>query len=415
MALGVKKITESVIEEKRALVTIGDYIPDQDILNVNDNNAIDAGGLFSGVIAEGGILRIKTGLNQQERIDADKSLGINSLTTRIIQDNAVSSAKLQDLAVTTNKIADKAVTTAKLADRSITSIKIDKFAVLNEHLNSEIADDSQRSVRHYNIMNSSIKTEKIQNNAVTFDKLSKDLQDRIKNIESSITNLTNKLNDLKTRVDDLEVDIESLRQLINNEISRLEKQIENLEKVIENNIGDITKIIEKQLGNVVLHNGSKSVGKSHGGTELINLHCTGDIQGNRVYYMTYQDLAEAYIPGEHLEPGDIVAMREDGKVYRADAFDQCIVGVISDEFANCLGATVNEIESGSKVAVGTVGKVHVNVRGPVKLGQQIHVIGADVGIGNASWTTVNSIGKSLETIDCGLNEINKVLVQIRPM
>ena len=108
-------------------------------------------------------------------------------------------------------------------------------------------------------------------------------------------------------------------------------------------------------------------------------------------------------------------MREDGKVYKANAFDQCIVGVISDEFANCLGATANEIESGSKIAVGTIGKVHVNVRGPVKLGQQIHVIGADIGIGNASWTTVNSIGKSLETIDCGLNEINKVLVQIRPM
>ena len=247
MALGVKKITESVIEEKRALVTIGDYIPDQDILNVNDNNAIDAGGLFSGVIADGGILRIKTGLNQQERIDADKSLGINSLTTRIIQDDAVSTAKLQDLAVTTNKIADKAVTTAKLADRNITSIKIDKFAVLNEHLNSEIADDSQRSVRHYNIQNQAVTTDKIKNNAVTFEKLSKDLQDRVKNIESSITNLTNKLNDLKTRVDNLEIDIESLRQLLNNEISRLEKQIENLEKIIESNIKGINSRIKNTI------------------------------------------------------------------------------------------------------------------------------------------------------------------------
>ena len=131
--------------------------------------------------------------------------------------------------------------------------------------------------------------------------------------------------------------------------------------------------------------------------------------------MTYQDLAEAYIPGEHLEPGDIVAMREDGLVYKANAFDQCIVGVVSDEFANCLGATIEEIEKGWKVAVGTVGKVHVNVRGPVKLGQKIQVVGADLGIGNATWTSTNNIGKSLETIECGLDEVNKVLVQIRPM
>ena len=100
---------------------------------------------------------------------------------------------------------------------------------------------------------------------------------------------------------------------------------------------------------------------------------------------------------------------------KANAFDQCIVGVISDEFANCLGATIEEIEKGWKVAVGTVGKVHVNVRGPVKLGQKIQVVGADSGIGNATWTGVSSIGKALESVDCGLNEINKVLFQIRPM
>jgi hypothetical protein len=121
------------------------------------------------------------------------------------------------------------------------------------------------------------------------------------------------------------------------------------------------------------------------------------------------------MPGECLEPGDIVAMREDGLVYKANAFDQCIVGVVSDEFANCLGATIEEIEKGWKVAVGTVGKVHVNVRGPVKLGQKIQVVGADLGIGNATWTSTNNIGKSLETIECDLDEVNKVLVQIRPM
>ena len=415
MALGVKKITESVIEEKRALTTIGDYIPSDDLLDINDNNAIEPGGLFSGVIVNGGVLRVKTGLDKQVRIDADKSLSLESVSTRLLEPEAVTSAKIRNLAVTTSKIADKSVTAEKFADRCISSIKIQQHAVLNEHLNAESADDSLRSVRHYNIQNQAVTTDKIKNNAVTFEKLSKDLQDRFKDMESNIKNLTNKFNNLDSKVQELEKEIQRINGMTKEEIERIQQLIKELEKLINSNSGDLLDALQQVLANAVLHNGARSVGKNHGGTELINLHCTGDIQGNRVYYMTYQDLAEAYIPGEHLEPGDIVAMREDGLVYKANAFDQCIVGVISDEFANCLGATVNEIENGWKVAVGTIGKVHVNVRGPVKLGQQIHVIGADVGIGNASWTTINSIGKSLETIDCGLNEINKVLVQIRPM
>ena len=85
----------------------------------------------------------------------------------------------------------------------------------------------------------------------------------------------------------------------------------------------------------MVHNGTSSVGQKYtGSTALTNIHCTGDIEGKRVYFMTYQDLAEAYEPGEYLEPGDIVALHEDGLVYKAESTDVCIVGVISDEFAN---------------------------------------------------------------------------------
>lgn len=428
MGLGVKKITESVIEDNRALTTIGEFQavqhrddqktsnPDS-VIDINDNNAIDNGGLYTALIASGGVLRIKTGYEKQARINADESLAFDSITTRLIKDQNITTAKIKNLAVTTDKLADKCVTTEKIANSAVTSIKIADNSIKNNHLNSPNADDSQRTVREYNIQNSSISTDKIKNLAVTFNKLSKDLQDRILKIESDIRSLQDRVTSLESNFERLEEELNNLKDLVTKEISRLDKLIKDMEtrfeKLIENKIIDI----DKRIANAVVHNGTRSVGKKHGGgsTELINLHCTGDIEGNRVFFMTYQDLAEAYMPGEHMEPGDIVAMREDGLVYKANAFDQCIVGVISDEFANCLGATIDEIENGYKVAVGTIGKVHVNVRGPVKLGQQIHVIGADIGIGNASWTTVNSIGKSLETIDCGLNEINKVLVQIRPM
>ena len=427
MGLGVKKITESVIEDKRALTTIGEFQavqhrdeqktdPDS-FIDINDNNAIDNGGLFTSLIASGGVIRIKTSLDKQARINADESLAFETITTRLIKDGNITTAKIKNLAVTTDKLADKCVTTEKINNGAVTSIKIADYSIKNNHLNKSDADDSQRTVREYNIQDSAITTNKIKNLAVTFNKLSKDLQDRILKIESDISSLQNRVSSLEKDVSRIDEELASIKDLIAKEIARIEKLVYDLDTKYENIIEKEILNVSGKFANAVLHNGAKKVGKKHGGgsTELIDLHCTGNIEGNRVYFMTYQDLAEAYMPGEHVEPGDIVAMREDGLIYKANAFDLCVVGVVSDEFANCLGATIEEIENGWKVAVGTVGKVHVNVRGPVKLGQQIHVIGADVGIGNASWTTVNSIGKSLETIDCGLNEINKVLVQIRPM
>lgn len=430
MALGIKKITESVIEEGRALTTIGTFFDANENnkegkITVNDNLAIDPGGLFTYNSLEGGIIRMKVAQDEQIRINADQTLYLQSVTTRVIKDQNI----------TTEKIKDAAVTTAKIKDRNVTSNKIALNAIKNEHLNKVDASDADRTVHNHNIKNGSITTEKIANGAVTSDKLAKDsvLTEKIK--DSAVT--TDKIKDNAVTFDKLGKDVQNRIIALESKVVELEQSIKDLKNYVDKEFAAIrlemaamkeelkkyinTKIEEfknqYKLQNAVVHNGSRSVGKKHGGgsTELIDLHCTGNIEGNRVYYMTYQDLAEAYMPGEHVEPGDIVAMREDGLVYKANAFDQCIVGVVSDEFANCLGATIEEIEKGWKVAVGTVGKVHVNVRGPVKLGQKIQVVGADLGIGNATWTSTNNIGKSLETIECGLDEVNKVLVQIRPM
>ena len=428
MALGIKKITESVIEDGRSLVTIGTYLPaklgsDDDIIdNIKDNNAIDNGALFTAISVDregrdAGVIRIKLGLNRQARIDAEKSLALGSISTELIADSSITTTKIADLAVATEKINNEAVTTEKLANGAVTTMKLADSAVTTP----KIADGAvtiekiaplavttvkiaEGAVTSSKIADGAVTTEKIREFAVTQSKLSKELQDRLDGFDRSIA--------------DLNSEITRLRNEMNNEITKLNQAMKELEISLKNEINtSIEKLkTEYKLNNVVVHDGTNNVGggKYAGSTALEGLYCNGDIQGKRVYYMTYQDLAEAYMPGEHLEAGDIVAMREDGLVYKAESTDPCIVGVISDEFANCLGATREEICRGWKVAVGTIGKVHVRVKGPVKLGQQINVSLSDPGTGHAT-NSLYGIGKALETIDCGFDAINYVMVQIKPI
>ena len=129
--------------------------------------------------------------------------------------------------------------------------------------------------------------------------------------------------------------------------------------------------------------------------------------------MAYADIAEGYVPGEELEAGDIVELREDGKVYKAysNGLPAVIVGVISDEYATCYGASKEEIEDGSKVAVALVGKVHVNIKGSIKIGDEIKVNNIP-GVG-CSWSNNKIvIGKALETIE--EDGMHKVLCLIKP-
>ena len=144
-----------------------------------------------------------------------------------------------------------------------------------------------------------------------------------------------------------------------------------------------------------------------------NIYAHGNIEGLRVYNMAYSDLAEGYIPGEELEPGDIVELREDGKVYKAYAngLSAAIVGVVSDEFAACYGATEAEIVNGEKVAVALIGRVHVKVQGPIRLGQEVRVNNIP-GVGRAWSSNKFTIGRALETVR--ENGEHKVLCLVRP-
>ena len=394
MALGIKKITESVVEDERALIMIGSYSSSDDVIEFDDNNAVPEGALISSLTSR--TIRVKTSLDGQARIDGDSSLGLESITNKLLASFSVTSDKIANGAVITEKIANDAVTQSKLANNSVTTIKI--------------ADE-----------------------AVVFPKLDKETQTRINNLESNLSLLTSRVTVLEANINELKGTVNELRNKLNEEVNKLENKINNIEtninakieeitnnfnkkfESIEVNVNKIVNIInQNKLENAVIHNGSKSVGSKYAGsTSLVNLQCTGDIEGKRVYFMTYQDLAEAYIPGEELDAGEIVAMHEDGKVYRAESMNDCIVGVISDQFANCFGATKEELFNGTKVAVGMIGKVLVKVKGPIKIGQQVAVSLSDLGVGYAS--NSRGIGQALHSVDCDFDEINEVLVQIRPM
>lgn len=435
MALGIKKITESVVEDERSLIMLGKLNSDKSKVQFDDNKAVPNGAIISDYnITNGtGTLRIKSGENAQVKINANTSIATKSITKNEIgdyqilnihlnksdakdADRSVANHNIRNDAVTTDKIKNSNVTTAKIADSNVTTAKIANSNVTTAKiadLNVTTAKIADKAVTNVKLALNSVTTDRIVANNVTRDKLSAALRSELDGLRKDITSLQDDLAEFKKQVEN---DFKLLRSEMNSKLSELES---NMKAHVENQIN------KYNLKNAVIHHNYDVVGTKTNGTYTStplsnikcsgNITCAGDINGKRVYYMTYQDLAEAYIPGEELEAGDIVAIHEDGKVYKAEAMNDCIVGVISDEFANCLGATKEELFNGSKVAVGMIGKVHVKVKGPVQLGQQIIVSLSDEGVGCPSSSNVMGIGKALETIDCEFDEIHKVLVQIRPM
>ena len=110
----------------------------------------------------------------------------NAVTTDKIIDSAVTTAKIIDGAVTTGKIASNAVTTGKLASNSVTTAKIDTDAVTNAKIadgavtQGKIADGA---VNVNKLSLNSVKTDWIQEKAVTFNKLSDDLEKLVLQIQ----------------------------------------------------------------------------------------------------------------------------------------------------------------------------------------------------------------------------------------
>jgi hypothetical protein len=463
MGKGIKKLTENVIADKRSLLLVGgakkkgsndkDFVPS----NITNTEAMPLGMVSVDYVNQGMIIKTNQDASKPsdstwQKFNAANTLADQSIITNLVKDSAITTAKINnnavtepkiiDSAVTTNKIKDSNVVTAKIADRAITNEKIADDAIQGRVIKdgaittakiagkavttAKIADEavngakiapgavsekhlsttSPLMIREKNIYDSSITTNKIKDGAVTNAKIANGAVTSTKIANNQIA--TAHLQNGSVTKDKLAPNAVGTTHIQNNSITRekLAPGAVTLD-ILGQNVVDV-------INRAVLHDGKGNVTGTNS-TVLNNITATGDIYAHRVYNVVYMDIAEGYIPGEKLEAGDIVAMHEDGKVYKAATINECIVGVVSNEFANCLGASKEELFSGEKVAVGMIGKIHVKVKGPVRLGQRITVSVSDAGVGVANWMNNNNIGQALETIDCDFDEIHEVLVQVRPM
>ena len=445
MAEGIKKVSENVIVDRRAL-TVTDP-------NVVDNKAISVGALWSDANTKG--LKIKTGLNTFSFFDAEKILISGSVTTDLLKDACVTTIKIADKNITEPKIKDQAVSTRTIANSAVTDIKIENRAVISSKIK-----ELNVLTEHYADL--SVTTRKINNKAVTYDKINdkavnsyhindnavesrtianKALLERhygdisipfsayqknsiygnvIKDYGISSNHLTD--NSVVTRilaagaVTDVKIANASIKNnhltdncvatenITNNAIT---SQKINNDAIITEKIADKSVTKEKLAENVISLIGDPVMYESNGNVSLRkdlsvpgSVTVTGTLTAKKVYNAVFMDLAEAYRPAVNavLKPGDIVQVNDEGKLIKAiPSTNFPIVGVVSDDFAACYGATEEELTDGVKIPVGLIGKVPVNVIGPVKLGDKIALL--KDGIGASCFThnlKNNVIGKALQ-------------------
>lgn len=462
MAEGIKKISENVIIDKRALV-VTDY-------SVADNDAINIGALWTDPATKG--LKLKVGQNSFSKLDASSTLLSGSITTDLLKDKAVTTLKLQDksvtepklsdLAVSTRTIVNNAVTEQKLANASVTSSKLannsvhnihigdkqitsnkiadntiinsniaDK-AIINRHLNDNSVDtrvlaSNSVDTRHYNnysITNSkyakqSIFGEAIKNNSITSMHMAQNaivtnaIANGAVNHDKLADNSVRNNNIQQGAVESIHLSTNSVTNQAINDSSISTSKYQD-KSITKNKLADDVVTL---IGDPVVYDSNNNVTLRKDMTVKGNVVVNGTLEAKKVFNAVFMDIAEGYEPekDEVFNPGDIVQVNEEGKLIRAISSSHFpVVGVVSDEYATCYGATEEEIESGKKIPVGLIGKIHVNVVGSVKLGDKIALIkdGMGASCNTNNLLKDNVIGKALESND--KNEVKKVLCLVFP-
>ena len=472
MARGIKKISENVIANNRSLTLVTASSESALALNdpqgqepklygVTNTEAMPLGMLNVDYSIRGLSMKVSQGEKDSNavwsRFDAKHTLIQQSIITNLIKDDNITTEKIgpgevqtrniKDQNVTTPKIADAAVTTEKIRDLNVTTEKINNNAVTEVKLSGDMSGGkncavstrtiqnraitepkiedqavSTRTLRNLSVTDTkladnAVVTRTIKNSAVTESKIADGAVTEWKIADGAIHSHNIAIGGVATQnLQDYCVTNEKINNLAVTNDKIADETIVGSDKIVKNSITKdrLELSLIDALDRAVLHDGSGNVTGENYSTQLNNIKATGDIYAHRVYNVVYMDIAEGYIPGEDLEPGDIVAIHKDGKVYKANTINDCIVGVVSNEFAHCLGTSEEELIAGNAIAVGMIGKIHVKVKGPVRLGQRIS-LSNQPGIGCANWMNNNNIGQALETIQCGYDEINTVLVQVRPM
>jgi hypothetical protein len=131
-----------------------------------------------------------------------------------------------------------------------------------------------------------------------------------------------------------------------------------------------------------------------------SLTMKGDLVAARVYNAVYNDYAEYFLKDDNtLKPGDLVITNPDGDGYvkSRHAYDKLVVGVYSDDYAQCIGGEGKETDKENYAAIGMAGRVRVKVIGKVEKGDLL--VSSDIpGVAMVSkeYKLGTIIGKVLE-------------------
>lgn len=156
-------------------------------------------------------------------------------------------------------------------------------------------------------------------------------------------------------------------------------------------------------------------------TGSTRLNMQGYFYATRVYNAIYNDYAEYFKKTEDISPGDVVELnidseKEDYRKTREDC-SKFVVGVVSDDYAQCIGGKGDGKDEENFAAIGMAGRVKVKLVGTVEKGDLI-VSSSLPGVARAlrkheEYIPGTVIGKSLESKD--IYEVRRIRMLIQLM
>lgn len=141
-------------------------------------------------------------------------------------------------------------------------------------------------------------------------------------------------------------------------------------------------------------------------TGTTQLNYEGYLYATKVYNAVFNDYAEYFEKADKsLTPGDLISINRNGSGYVKSCceFDPMVVGVYSDDYAQCIGGKGDGHDDENFISVGMAGRVRVKVIGEVNPGDLL-VASSIPGVAMAGKKEGCVIGKALvshtgDTID----------------
>ena len=443
---GVRKIYEAVMKEGRSVVMNdlsldNDFVPSGALFvdgrsfkmkvkqggklaAISPNNIFDPETVTDTVIARNSVNgdRIKQRTLSKDRLMhqtiTSNEIENNTILGSKIASEAIENRHLKDNIIDTDKIKDGSITGEKIRDLSVDENHIKDNAIRQRHIRSEeiierhLANESvaadkikHRNIMSYHIENNNILSQHILDKQVLENHLADESVSTIKMRPLAVD--SSRLKDssvIESKIMNASVSREKIKDQSVDYNKLDEKVKKRIESSLDISTGVGTLPVLNATERIITRDATISQNLKAGAIETTGnltvggkIHSKGDISTDGVIYRAgFNDLAEGYVPGQVLEPGDIVQIEEDGKVYKSEFLSSKTVGVVSDCYADCYGASLDEIEMGYKIPVGMIGRVPVKVIGSIEIGQ--YIIPGDYGIAYVSDTKNEyTIGKALES------------------